>query len=74
MSQEDLNNLFSKYRFPPNVEVRLLSPGKKADPSDENWTYFNIVPFHLDLRFPISGSFRDLLIHYDLALGSNSPD
>ena len=67
LSQDDLNKLVSKYGFPPNVEVRLLCPEEKANSSNKNWTCFYIVLFHLGLRFPIRGSLRDLLIHYDLA-------
>ena len=35
MSQEVINNLVSKYGFPPNVEVWLPHPGEKANTSDE---------------------------------------
>ena len=62
LSQEDLNNIVSKYGFPPNIEVRLPCPGEKADSFDKNWTRFYVVPFHLGLRFPISDSLRGLLI------------
>ena len=67
LSQEDLNNIGSKYGFPPNVEVRLPRPEEKVASSDENWTCFYIVLFHLGLRFPISGFLKDILIHYNLA-------
>ena len=67
LSQEHLYNILSKYGFPPNVEVRLPHPRDKADSSNENLTFFNVIPIHLGLRFTIGGSLRDLLIHYDLA-------
>ena len=69
LTQEDFNNIVSKYRFPPNVEVRLPCLEEKTDSPDENWTFSYVVVFHLGLRFLISSPLRDLLIHYDLALG-----
>ena len=49
------------------MEVRLPRPEEKAGSFDENWTCIYIVHFHLGLKFLISGSLMDLIIHYDLA-------
>ena len=50
-TQVGLNNIVSKYGFPPNVEVRLPRPGEKVDSPNGNWTCFYVVPFHLGLNF-----------------------
>ena len=74
LSQEYLNNIINKYGLPPNVEVRLPCIREKVDYPDEGWMCFYVVPFILCLSFPISGTPRDLLIHYDLALAQFMPN
>lgn len=67
VTHEKLDKLKSKYRFPPNVEVRIARPGEKVDVPNDDWVCLYTFIFKFGFRFSITKFVKEILIYYDLA-------